>query len=58
MAPNPDKQSAVGLHYLTGRLVCHKKIIDEFVLNSDNIDSYSGLLLMCFYQDMDAFEKS
>lgn len=40
MAPNPDKQSAVGLHYLTGRLVYH---IDEFVLNSDNIDSYSGL---------------
>lgn len=55
MAPNPDKQSAVGLHYLTGRLVCHH---DEIVLNSDNIDSYSGLLLMCFYQDMDAFEKS
>ncbi|XP_015767644.1 PREDICTED: presequence protease, mitochondrial-like [Acropora digitifera] len=55
MAPNPDKQSAVGLHYLTGRLVYH---IDEFVLNSDNIDSYSGLLLMCCYQDVDAFGKS
>ena len=55
MAPNPDKQSAVGLHYLTGRLVYH---IDEFVLNSDNIDSYSGLWLMCFYQDTDTFEKS
>ena len=57
MAPNPDRQSAVGLHYLTGRLVYHN-FIDEFVLNSDNIDSCSGLFLMCFYQDMDAFVKS
>lgn len=41
MAPNPDKQSAVGLHYLTGRLVFYHD--ETVVINSDNIDSHSGL---------------
>jgi len=43
MAANPEKQTAVGLHYLTGRYVCDFKKMNSFYVNiyshDDNIHS-------------------